>query len=351
RSPKTTITVGTRSGRTTFCSNDILEELIADPSGGTWNGPVGAIVFDTFFNPAIVGTSETTYDLTYTYTDNYGITSSKLLSLIVRPAPVVEIDKSKDQLCYPSTYNVGAIYKNADGVLWFRDFDSASGSFAGEVNKTSIGYSPNAQDLSRLYFWLKIRTLHPDNVCAPAYDSIHVDMSAIPRAGFLVDLEEGSAPLEATFTDTSTIEVGRIASWEWNFGDGNKSSMQNPVHTYTYPGTYTVIMTVGSNARCKDVEMKYVQIPKDVSIEQTEEAAILIYPNPADHFLTVKLNQGNALIQSVSLINSEGQLLKNYSELRKEQFSFTLSPEHKGMIYLSIQLSDGSVHSKQLMIY
>jgi PKD repeat protein len=33
-------------------------------------------------------------------------------------------------------------------------------------------------------------------------------------------------------------------SWEWNFGDGTTSTEQSPVHKYTLPGTYTVMLTV-----------------------------------------------------------------------------------------------------------
>ena len=39
------------------------------------------------------------------------------------------------------------------------------------------------------------------------------------------------------FTDLSTnIPTG----WFWDFGDSNTSSQQNPCHTYTADGTYTV---------------------------------------------------------------------------------------------------------------
>ena len=35
-------------------------------------------------------------------------------------------------------------------------------------------------------------------------------------------------------------------SWSWAFGDGNTSTVQNPVHTYRAPGTYTVNLTVST---------------------------------------------------------------------------------------------------------
>jgi PKD repeat protein len=43
------------------------------------------------------------------------------------------------------------------------------------------------------------------------------------------------------FTDASENQVD---TWSWDFGDGNTSNQQNPTHTYTNPGTYTVQLTV-----------------------------------------------------------------------------------------------------------
>jgi PKD repeat protein len=43
------------------------------------------------------------------------------------------------------------------------------------------------------------------------------------------------------FTDAST---GSPTTWNWDFGDGGTSTAQNPIHAYTAPGTYTVILTV-----------------------------------------------------------------------------------------------------------
>src|SRR5262249_13043700 len=60
----------------------------------------------------------------------------------------------------------------------------------------------------------------------------------------------GLAPLSVTFTDAST---GPVLSRSWNFGDGGVSTLANPTHVYTVPGSYTVSYTVtgpaGSNTR------------------------------------------------------------------------------------------------------
>ena len=62
-----------------------------------------------------------------------------------------------------------------------------------------------------------------------------------PVADFSADPTTGPAPLFVQFTDTST---GPPATWNWNFGDGNTSILQNPAHLYGIPGLYTVSLTV-----------------------------------------------------------------------------------------------------------
>ncbi len=46
------------------------------------------------------------------------------------------------------------------------------------------------------------------------------------------------------FTDLSTDYDGHIVNHTWNFGDGNTSYEENPVHSYPDNGNYTVVLTV-----------------------------------------------------------------------------------------------------------
>ena len=66
----------------------------------------------------------------------------------------------------------------------------------------------------------------------------------VPVADFTSNVASGNAPLTVSFTDMST---GSTTAWSWDFGDGPTSTDQNPVHTYTSTGAYTVTLTA-SNA-------------------------------------------------------------------------------------------------------
>ncbi len=73
-----------------------------------------------------------------------------------------------------------------------------------------------------------------------------------PVANFTGIPLTGTAPLIVQFTDTST---GTPTSWNWSFGDTSFSAAQNPSHTYSTAGTYSVTLTAanagGGNAITK----------------------------------------------------------------------------------------------------
>ncbi len=71
---------------------------------------------------------------------------------------------------------------------------------------------------------------------------------AQPKANFTPSVIAGCSPLVVQFTDSST---GLPQNWEWDFGNGNKSTNKNPGAIYSTPGIYTVRLTV-TNANGTD---------------------------------------------------------------------------------------------------
>jgi predicted CXXCH cytochrome family protein len=63
--------------------------------------------------------------------------------------------------------------------------------------------------------------------------------TATPTAGSV-----GSTGLLVQFTDASRYVGATGTAWSWDFGDGGTSTAQNPAHTYTTPGTFSVTLTV-----------------------------------------------------------------------------------------------------------
>lgn len=58
----------------------------------------------------------------------------------------------------------------------------------------------------------------------------------------------GTAPLAVKFAPGASDSDGTIASYSWDFGDGQTSTTASPSHSYANAGTYTARLTVKDNA-------------------------------------------------------------------------------------------------------
>ncbi len=63
---------------------------------------------------------------------------------------------------------------------------------------------------------------------------------------FTSDITIGAVPLRVSFQDTTPIHAthGAVVGWSWAFGDGEVSTEQNPVYTYTESGRYDATLIV-----------------------------------------------------------------------------------------------------------
>ncbi len=79
----------------------------------------------------------------------------------------------------------------------------------------------------------------PNHVITPPLEDV-------PFAGFSASTQSGFGVLTVLFSDTS---YGIISSWNWNFGDGNSTTIQNPTHIYgtvSAPTTFVVTLIVNN---------------------------------------------------------------------------------------------------------
>lgn len=95
------------------------------------------------------------------------------------------------------------------------------------------------------------------NLC-PGTDNLTVTNAVIinpinPVASFVTDPEIFGG-VSTLFTDASS---NGPTSWEWNFGDGGTSTVQNPSHTFSNPGIYDVELIVHN---CAGADTVLIQV-------------------------------------------------------------------------------------------
>lgn len=112
-------------------------------------------------------------------------------------------------------------------------------------------------------------TTEPTVTTIPTPQQVGFDLPPVcapedtPDAGFHANQTNGPAPLTVQFTDDSS---GFPIAWYWEFGDGGTSKEQNPVYTYSNPGTYDVTLRVSDDDACVD------EITEEGSVTVTEAA-------------------------------------------------------------------------------
>lgn len=199
-------------------------------------------------NPVHTYAAVGTYDVTLTVSNSAGSsTLTKEGYIVVFPDFIVGGDRGYYMI--HSNVDGAEVYFNGD---WYEG-TIENGTLLVEVSTTGTplwsytvkkcGYFALTQQNSK--YPAKDETVHLyANLTAPKEPLI---------ADFSANVTDGAAPLTVGFESHC---VGIAHTWNWSFGDGTYSDAQDPVHTYTTDGVYTVSLHVTNSACQEDTREK-----------------------------------------------------------------------------------------------
>ena len=91
-----------------------------------------------------------------------------------------------------------------------------------------------------------------------AYGSITIENLTNIVAAF------SATPTELVLSEEQTsafIDLSEGASnWQWNFGDGTSSTLQNPTHTFSTEGSFIVMLIIGDSQNCSDTTSMIINV-------------------------------------------------------------------------------------------
>jgi len=146
-----------------------------------------------------------------------------------------------------------------------------------------------------------------DNICLNTHPCI--GGCGNDKANFLYTISGNTV----NFTDISSYSPGSTPAWSWNFGDppsgpNNTSTLQNPSHTFSGPGTYTVCLTYTSITTigiiCADSICMNVFIPLATGIAENTFQDLVLTKSPYDNYIQLS---GHYPEGEMSLYSSTGQ--------------------------------------------
>jgi gliding motility-associated-like protein len=170
----------------------------------------------------------TTYSVTVT--DAGGCTSQTSVTVDVTPYPSLQISPN-DSICFQASTQL-----TASGATTYSWSPSAGLSDPNIANPVASPTQTTTYILTAA------------NGNCTATDSVIVTVLPEIIPSFIPDTLQGFTPLTVNFNNTTS----GAQTYLWEFGDDSTSTDQNPTHTYTEAGSYTVLLTATNVLGCSD---------------------------------------------------------------------------------------------------
>ncbi len=223
-------------------------DLSTDPAALTnwyWDFGDGNNSFQQ--NPNYIYQNPGTYNVTVLVTNVNGCDSSITLPVIVNPVPVAAF--TSDTACV-GTATTFTDLSTGVPTQWLWNFGDGNTSTVGPT-VTHVYAGPGS------YIVTLFVSGGPGNCFDQTFSTAFVSNSV--QAGFTV--QDSACEKETiSFVDTTLIIGGSVIGWNWDFGDGQTSTLQNPTHAYNTSGIFTVTLTVLSSGGCNSIATTTVVI-------------------------------------------------------------------------------------------
>jgi gliding motility-associated-like protein len=250
--------------------------------GNTGNGASTSKLYDT----------DNTYTVELiTTSDNNCLDTIQAIATAF-PIPMAEFSFANQCLNTPISFYAGnSTVNDPDSITNYTwDFAGTIESSAGTIREFTFATADTF--LVQLTVSTSRNCTHDTTVLAIVYP--------LPTPSFIFGNVCEETPL--SYTNTSTIPLGTITDYFWDFGNTQTSSLSDPALTYNIAGTYDIALTAYSANRCKN----------------TTTLPVIVKPKPTANF-------GNSSPESCSplCINFTDSSTSNGTSITKYSWSFS----------------------------
>ena len=208
----------------------------------TWDWDFGDGNTQTVTYPASPNVTHTyantgTYAITLTVTSSDGCMGSSVEQVTITPSPIALFSWSGGYVGSTTTFQDESTTNGSGLILsWIWNFgDPGSGS-----NNTSLNQNPTHVYSSSGSYEVTLIILSYSGCSDTNIQSITVNNQGVEFTWSAACVGD---PVQFTVDGTIT-NIPSVSTWNWSFGDGSTSNLQNPIHAYTTDGIYSVTLAI-----------------------------------------------------------------------------------------------------------
>lgn len=224
-----------------FCAPSVVtftQSVTGQPTGYIWDFGDGGN--SSSANPSHTFANAGTFTVTLLVIFEKS-TSTVSKSVTVNPANSLSVSADRNFICTPGAINFNATAPALNSFAWdFGDGQKAN------TNNGTVSHVFNGKGS------FNVTVIATDTAGCAATASIPISLKDITVSGSASPLR-GCVPANTTFSTSVNIPAGSsVATYAWDFGDGNTSSTATPgtSHTYSSRGQYSPKVTVTTSEGC-----------------------------------------------------------------------------------------------------
>lgn len=169
-----------------------------------------------------------------------------------------------------------------------------------------------------------------DKYCI-ASDTINISISPLPVISGISYVRMANT---YHFNASSAIHA---TSYFWDFGDGNTSTLPNPVHTYSSAVDVESTVKLFAFNDC-GADSSFRTVPTSIQNINAADAQVKVYPNPAGS--AVKVETGRIRPEEILIVNMQGALVFRTQELQPQINTLDISGLVPGMYIVKIRAKE-----------
>lgn len=158
---------------------------------------------------------------------------------------------------------------------------------------------------------------------------------------------------------------GGLLTYSWDFGDGNSSNNQTPIHTYKGNGPYVLCLAIADTNGCKDTLCDTVRIDTSgmllkkegfsITVIHTDEIptnvetsvqdlSASIFPNPVSGLANIKLTIAESAMVNTRVYDVSGMLVvdeTSFAQRGENNLSLNMQSLKPGAYVVKISTTEG----------